>query len=416
MSKERNPAFNISVSDFTYDLPASRIAAYPLEQRDMSKLLVYRDNKIKDAVFRELPSCLDPGSVMVFNNTRVIQARLEFFKESGARIEIFCLHPELPSRDIQRTLASTSPARWFCLVGNAKKWKSGELSAMIPEKGIRLYASLSGKKEEGYLVDFRWEPENMSFADILEAAGNTPLPPYIQRRPEASDKKTYQTVFARDEGSVAAPTAGLHFTPWVLNNLKKSGVNTRELTLHVGAGTFKPVTGRTIGEHTMHSEEFHVSRGFLRDLLQAEGPVIAVGTTSMRTLESLYWLGVRICEGKNPEGALRQDVSQWEPYGGERQLPTAARSLGALLDWMDKEGLDHFTGETSLIIVPGYEFKITDVLLTNFHQPGSTLLLLVAAFIGDDWRQAYRHALEKDYRFLSYGDACLFFRNPKTDG
>ncbi len=413
MSREKEAAFSIPVREFTYELPASRIAAYPLGQRDMSKLLVYKQGGIRDAVFRELHHYLDPGAVMVFNDTKVIQARLEFFKESGARIEIFCLNPELPSHDIQVSLASTTASRWFCLVGNAKKWKSGELSVRIPEKSITLYASLFSKKSEGYLVDFRWDPGNMSFADVLEAAGKTPLPPYISRRPEESDRNTYQTVFARDEGSVAAPTAGLHFTPEVLKDLDKKGVLRRQLTLHVGAGTFKPVTGRTIGEHTMHAEEFHVNKRLLSDLATAEGPVVAVGTTSMRTLESLYWLGVRVYGGNIPEVGRRQYVSQWEPYGREGRLPSAKSSLAALLEWMNNEGIEQFTGETSLIIVPGYEFKLTDVLLTNFHQPGSTLLLLVAAFLGEGWKQAYGYALENGYRFLSYGDACLFFRNSK---
>jgi len=405
-----NEVARIATKEFGYVLPAGRIASHPLPERDASKLLVYRGGRISDAMFRSIQHYIDPGSLMVLNNTRVVQARLEFFKPSGARIEILCLHPVLPSKDVSVALGHASPARWYCLVGNAKKWKHGTLEIRYPEQDFVLYASLEKRYEDGYLVDFSWEPSHLDFARILELAGQTPLPPYITRKAGESDRSTYQTIFARDAGSVAAPTAGLHFTGHVFDNLRNSGVKTDYVTLHVGAGTFKPVTSDTIGSHLMHGEQFQVGLRVLEDLASHKGPVVSVGTTSMRTLESIYWLGAGLLKGHRPSGDVLK-LSQWAPYQSTGPLPARDLAIGALTDWMKREHMEQLRGETALIIVPGYEFMMTDVLVTNFHQPGSTLLLLVAAFVGDDWKKIYGHALDHGYRFLSYGDGCLFFRS-----
>ncbi len=400
---------HIATKEFNYVLPAGRIALHPLPERDASKLLVYHDGRVSDAGFSDIHQYVDSGSLMVLNNTRVVQARLEFFKESGARIEILCLHPVAPSRDVNVALGHASPALWYCLVGNAKKWKAGQLVIHHPDRDFVLYASVEKKYEDGYLVNFYWEPSHVGFAEVLELAGQTPLPPYITRKAEEKDKATYQTVFSRDAGSVAAPTAGLHFTGQVFDKLHDRGVATEFLTLHVGAGTFKPVTSDTIGNHLMHQEQFQVDLGLLETLAGHKGPVISVGTTSLRTLESLYWLGADMLKGHHPSDDLFY-LSQWAPYESTGPLPSRTKAIKALTDRMKEENLVQLRGETALIIVPGYDFKMTDVLVTNFHQPGSTLLLLVAAFVGEDWKRIYQHAMENDYRFLSYGDGCLFFR------
>ncbi len=410
MTAPLNDVARIATKEFNYMLPAGRIALHPLPVRDASKLLVYRKGGISDAVFRDIHHYIDPGSLMLLNNTRVVQARLEFFKASGARIEILCLHPVVPSKDVSVALGHASPSRWYCLVGNAKKWKQGTLEIRYPEQDFVLYASLEQRYEDGYLVNFSWEPSHLDFARVLELAGQTPLPPYIARKAEESDRSTYQTVFSRDAGSVAAPTAGLHFTGRVFDTLRNRGVVTEFLTLHVGAGTFKPVTSDTIGSHLMHQEQFQVDLRVLEGLASHKGPVISVGTTSLRTLESVYWLGVGLLKGHHPSGDVLK-LSQWTPYESTGPLPSRNSAIGALTDWMKRENMMQVRGETALIIVPGYEFKMTDVLTTNFHQPGSTLLLLVAAFVGKDWKMIYRHALDNDYRFLSYGDGCLFFRS-----
>ncbi len=400
----------ISAADYTYELPHDRIAAYPLRERDQSRLLVCRNEKITASVFKQIDEFLEPDSMMVLNNTKVVQARLEFFKKTGARIEVFCLHPLHPEKDVQFALGKSSPVTWQCLVGNAKKWKDEKLSLRLPGSNIILTAEKGPRVNEDFSITFSWEPTHKSFGELLSLAGQTPLPPYITRKAEKDDKTRYQTVFARDEGSVAAPTAGLHFTPAVFEKLKKKGIKPEYVTLHVGAGTFKPVSAKTIGEHQMHSEQFVVQKEFLQSLLRLDGKLISVGTTSMRTLESLYWAGAQILEQEPSEDDPVLKIGQWLPYEWEKPLPDVKKALNALLQWMEKTRQDFIRGETSLIIVPGYPFKMVNALVTNFHQPGSTLLLLVAAFAGENWKKAYRFALENDFRFLSYGDSCLFFR------
>ncbi len=399
----------LRASDYTYQLPADRIASYPLNDRDASRLLVYRDEKIVDAEFRDMASYLDPGSLVVFNNTRVVQARLEFFKDTGARIELFCLHPEGSFRDVGLALSSGPPSRWFCLVGNAKKWKEGPLVIQHPGGKFRLLANKVQASEGGYLIDFSWEPRHLSFAAVLEMVGKTPLPPYITRPAEQQDKTTYQTIFARKDGSVAAPTAGLHFTGRVLTSLEAKGIDRDYITLHVGAGTFKPVTANHIGDHRMHGEQFSVSKAFIQKLAHHAHPIVPVGTTCMRTLESLYWIGASMDAGANLDQGDGLYLPQWTPYTFTGTKPDRSKAMQALLTYLEKRGKNTLEGETALIIVPGYRFAMTDALVTNFHQPGSTLLLLVAAFTGPAWKRIYDHALRQPYRFLSYGDACLLF-------
>ena len=401
----------IRIEEYTYDLPSRRIASFPLAERDQSKLLVSRGDLLTKSRFERIGSFLPSGSLMILNNTRVVQARLEFFKETGARIEIFCLQPLSPVTDVHLALGHSSPVQWQCLVGNAKKWKSGMLSLENPATGLRLTAEQVSRRGEEFEIAFSWEPAQMSFGEVLELAGQTPLPPYITRKAEERDKTTYQTVYAKDDGSVAAPTAGLHFTPRVLNDLAQKDIFPRFLTLHVGAGTFKPVSSETIGSHSMHSEQFQVDRSLLDDLVILESDIVSVGTTSMRTLESLYWLGVKLLEGYRPENGY-VIVNQWEPYLLKKRV-TKREAIKAIIAYIEQEGMKNLYGETSLIIVPGYTFHLVDVLITNFHQPRSTLLLLVAAFAGQGWKKAYDFALENDFRFLSYGDSCLFFRSHK---
>lgn len=399
----------IDVNDYTYHLPPGRIAYHPSDDRDAARLLVCRQDRIADGFYRDIHQYLDGDALMVFNDTRVVQARIEFFKETGARIEVFCLHPEKPSKEIQTALGQGAPVQWHCLVGNAKKWKGGDLVIRHPGGHFTLYATIERKVGDGYLVNFRWEPSHIGFAEILGQAGKTPLPPYILREATVRDKTTYQTMYASKEGSVAAPTAGLHFTPGIFEKLEKKGIKTAFLTLHVGAGTFKPVMTDAIGDHLMHAEQFAVDHQLLSALLDHEGPVVPVGTTSMRTLESLYWLGAHIHQGNIPSGETLF-LSQWAPYEWKGPLPDKKEALNALARWLEKKKSVTLRGETALIIVPGYGFRMSDALVTNFHQPGSTLLLLVAAFAGEAWRKAYRHALAGGYRFLSYGDGCLFFK------
>lgn len=401
----------LQIDDFTYELPTERIAVFPLEQRDHSKLLVAAKEGVFESRFREIHNFLAPESIIILNNTRVVQARLEFFKETGARIEIFCLQSVGPVTDVQLALLQGSPVIWQCLVGNAKKWKTGVLSLHDPSSGLKLTARQLARNDEEFEIEFAWEPAHLSFGEVLEQAGKTPLPPYITRKAEEGDKKTYQTVYAKDDGSVAAPTAGLHFTAGVFENLRKKGIEQRFVTLHVGAGTFKPVSAQTIGQHQMHSEQIMVDLSLLKELAQNKGQVVSVGTTSMRTLESLYWLGVKMLGGYQPENGYAI-INQWEPYTQSNDT-SLTDSLQAIIHYLEKRQMFSLRGETSLIIVPGYEFKLVDALITNFHQPRSTLLMLVAAFAGPVWEKAYDFALKNDFRFLSYGDSCLFFRNSK---
>lgn len=399
---------NIFIKDYTYDLPAEKIALFPAEKRDASRLLVYREGRIEDRQFTHLPEEIPAGTLMVLNNTRVIEARVLFKKATGGVIELFCLEPY--EQGIEAALAATGSCRWYCLIGGASKWKPGQVLEKEVETGgpaAKLQAHYIDKSEDRFIIEFSWEPE-LSFAEVLHAAGAIPLPPYIKRTAENVDSERYQTIFNREQGSVAAPTAALHFTEEVMNELKSRGVETAYLTLHVGAGTFKPVKAEQISEHSMHSEPFSISIQTLRQLINAPR-IIAVGTTSLRTLESLYWLGVKLVEGKmhGSEWELRQ----WEPYSLEPSPLSWRESLEALIKWMENNNQNELHCRTSLIIVPGYRFRSVSGLVTNFHQPQSTLLLLVAAFIGKDWRIVYDHALANDYRFLSYGDSSLLWRD-----
>lgn len=393
---------NISIEQFNYPLPDERIAKHPLAERDQCKLLVRRaDGTIHDRVFAEVPSLLPAGAMLVYNNTRVINARLRFRKESGALIEIFCLEPVRPvDYAVNFATSGDHGVEWQCFVGNSKRWKDGVLKGIVGDSVLS--AERIEKIGNASIVRFTWTG-SQSFAEIIAAAGELPIPPYLNRATEQSDETDYQTVFSRVDGSVAAPTAGLHFTPGLLAAVDAAGIERRELTLHVGAGTFQPVKADLIGEHTMHSEFISVDRKLIQELAETERPVIAVGTTSVRTLESLYHLGCRVVQGLSIN-----ELPQWYPYNANHPRLSRREALSALAEVCG----ERLVASTRVIIAPGYEYKVVDGIITNFHQPQSTLLLLVSAFIGDDWRKVYDHALaDPDYRFLSYGDACLFLRD-----
>jgi S-adenosylmethionine:tRNA ribosyltransferase-isomerase len=396
-------ADNVYIKDYTYDLPAEKIANFPLKKRDESKLLIYSRGEIKDNIFYHLPEILPQNATLVFNDTRVIEARILFQKPTGGVIEIFCLEPHQESMEM--ALARKGTATWHCLIGGASKWKHGQLlkkDLIIDNQQVTFSAAYIGKEADDFIIEFAWEPTDIPFIQLLHHAGNIPLPPYIKRKAEEIDSERYQTVFSHYEGSVAAPTAALHFTNEVLDGLRQRNINTEFVTLHVGAGTFKPVKTELVSEHQMHTEAFTVKRKTIEGLLAAE-TIIPVGTTSLRTLESLHWLGVKLYSGKlNDEWQL----GQWEAYELNNQLPFK-ESYQCILDWMEEKNVNEIHCHTSLLILPGYTFKVANALVTNFHQPQSTLLLLVAAFIGDDWKKIYDHALNKDYRFLSYGDSSL---------
>ena len=400
----------IHISDYAYALPDDRIAKYPLAERDASKLLIYRGGQIRETLFRHLPDCLPDGALLVFNNTRVIRARLLFRKDTGAMIEIFCLEPAVPS-DYEQSFAQTDHCTWHCLVGNSKRWKSGELRTTVTVGGEAVTLSaerVSVAGEAGDLIDFRWDNPRCIFSDVLEAVGVLPIPPYLHRETEAQDLQTYQTVYSKVKGSVAAPTAGLHFTPAVLAELDARGMEREEVTLHVGAGTFRPVKSDTIGGHAMHTEHFAVTRRTVDRLLAKPEHVIAVGTTSVRTLESLYYIGCALVrDGADESTDEAFTVGQWEPYDADAPTLTAEEALRAILCYLDRRGMDRLWAATQIIIAPGYQFKIVRGMVTNFHQPQSTLLLLVSAFVGGDWRTIYDYALAHDFRFLSYGDSSL---------
>ena len=401
----------IEIRDYNYELPDERIAKYPLAQRDHSKLLIYNHGEVGEDVFCNLPAHLPKGALMVFNNTRVIQARMHFHKDTGALIEIFLLEPAAPA-DYEQMFQTLSHCSWLCLVGNQKKWKEGKLTRQLEIKGEGVEISAIRKGEQGtsQLIAFEWDNDQVSFAEVIDAAGELPIPPYLNRETEESDKTTYQTVYSKIKGSVAAPTAGLHFTPEVLNALDAHGIDREELTLHVGAGMFKPVKSHTIGEHAMHTEYIAVKRQTLVKLLAHDCQAIAVGTTSVRTLESLYYMGLKTLHNPNiSEEELH--VNQWEPYDGCTHTcsdgVSSVDALQVLLDWMDRKQLTVLHSSTQIIIAPGYNYKIVKMLVTNFHQPQSTLLLLVSAFVKGDWHKIYDYALSHDFRFLSYGDSSL---------
>ena len=417
---------HIKISDYNYDLPDERIAKFPIAQRDHSKLLVYKHGEVSDDVFHHLPTYLPQGALMIFNNTKVIQARLHFRKETGALIEVFLMEPAEPT-DYELMFQTTGHCSWLCMIGNLKKWKEGSLKRDFEIKGNKLTLSATMRRGDAlgseaqkmvakdggtnYWVDFDWDNDKVSFAEILEAVGELPIPPYLNRKTEESDKTTYQTVYSKIKGSVAAPTAGLHFTDAVLKDLDAHGIDREEVTLHVGAGTFKPVKSLEIEGHQMHTEYIVVHRRSLEKLIKHECRVIAVGTTSVRTIESLYYMGVHLL--KHPE-ANEEDlhVKQWDPYelsedGNLVDGITPMQAIQAIIDYLDRNGLEALHSSTQIIIAPGYQYKIVKMLVTNFHQPQSTLLLLVSAFLKGDWRKIYDYALSHDFRFLSYGDSSL---------
>ncbi len=405
---------DIRIADFSYELPDERIAKYPLAERDASKLLIYNHGSISHRHFRDVPELLPEGSLMVMNNTRVIQARMHFRKETGALIEVFCLEPARPN-DYVLMFQQTAACTWHCLVGNSKKWKSGVLSRVITVEGREvvltaersLDTDLAAKAGE-QLIRFSWTDTSITWAQVIDACGELPIPPYLNRKTEESDLRTYQTVYSKVKGSVAAPTAGLHFTPAVLNAIDRRGIERAELTLHVGAGTFKPVKSERIEGHEMHSEWIYVPRTVIEALLRHHCECTAVGTTSVRTLESLYYIGKKILA--NPDITEDQlPVAQWEPYEGVSGEDVKSEDcLSAILQWLNRNGISALHTATQIIIAPGYRYHIVRRMITNFHQPQSTLLLLVSAFVGDDhWRDIYRYALDHDFRFLSYGDSSL---------
>ncbi len=397
---------HIRIADYNYALPEERIAKFPLSRRDTSKLLVYKHGEVGEDVFSNLPSYLPEGALMVFNNTRVIQARIHFRKETGALIEVFLLEPLVP-RDYEQMFQMRGECTWRCMVGNLKKWKEGTLCRKIVVKGQELaFYATREHTEQGEDIHFAWQDDSVSFAEILEAVGELPIPPYLNRDTQESDKTTYQTVYSKIKGSVAAPTAGLHFTDEVLEALSARGIDREELTLHVGAGTFKPVKSEEIEAHEMHTEYICVRRQTLEKLLKHDCRVIAVGTTSVRTLESLYYMGVKL--RRNPDATEAElHVNQWEPYEAHSPMLSPREAISEVLAWLDRNHLSALHSSTQIIIAPGYDYKLVKMLVTNFHQPQSTLLLLVSAFVHGDWRRIYDYALAHGFRFLSYGDSSL---------
>ena len=399
----------IYIDDFDYDLPDERIAKYPLQQRDASKLLLWRNGELSESRFSEIASFLPENSLLVCNNTRVIQARIVFHKPTGARIEVFCLEPLFPS-DYALSLSATGSCEWKCMVGNLKKWKEGALEQAIlfDGKDVTFSAELMETEGNTHRIRFSWSDDTLSFSEILMLIGELPIPPYLHRKTEENDKKTYQTVYSKIEGSVAAPTAGLHFTPDVFESLKSKNIETEELTLHVGAGTFQPVKSATIDTHTMHTETIAVPLDVIRHIQRKIGNIIAVGTTSVRTLESLYYLGKGLLNTPSADGDLL-NVSQWEPYENTNDIPVET-ALQNIIDYLEKNDQDTLHAETQILIKPGFQFRIISGMITNFHQPKSTLLLLVSAFVDGNWRKIYDYALSNDFRFLSYGDSSLLMK------
>jgi S-adenosylmethionine:tRNA ribosyltransferase-isomerase len=400
---------DIDINDYDYDLPPEYIAQYPVNERDKSQLLIYRDDDIVKDTFRNIDEYLPPDSLLVFNNTRVIRARILFHKETGAVIEILCLEPLSPS-DYSLSFSSKESVEWKCIIGNLKKWKRGVLmvSFEYDSKKYYLYAERLQPEDEAWRIRFSWNNQEISFGEVIEATGHIPLPPYITREDEKEDIERYQTVYSSIKGSVAAPTAGLHFTGNVFEKLKTRGIKSVELTLHVGAGTFQPVKVNNIFDHEMHCEHFFINTKTIEIILENHGKIIAVGTTSVRTLESIYWLGVRLIQ--NPADTFPHfSLGQWEAYSMETGF-SVKQSLGALLKFLNERNLSYLQASTSIMIVPGYEFRMTGGMVTNFHQPRSTLLLLISAWTGKRWKEIYTFALKNKFRFLSYGDSSLLLR------
>lgn len=411
----------LHIEDFNYELPIEKIARYPLEQRDQSKLLIWGPGQemgdseqiqtdftpIRENIYANIADELPSGSLLVFNNTKVVEARLLFQKPTGGLLELFCLEPADHYEDITSAMLQKGSVQWKCLVGGAKKWKEGAVQLIC--EGLRIEAAKVEALPDCFLIEFRWEPSGLSFAEVLHIAGDIPLPPYLNRATEEADKERYQTIYAKHDGSVAAPTAGLHFTEQVFNNLAEKNILNAYVTLHVGAGTFKPVKAVQMKDHEMHAEFIDVQQEAIAQLIShVEKGIIAVGTTSLRTLESLYWIGVKTI--KNPAIVLADlQVSQWEPYENRPKEYTATEALQSLLEWMKRNNAARLITKTQIIIAPGYQFKIIRALITNFHQPQSTLLLLISAIVGDNWKKIYQFALANEYRFLSYGDGSILF-------
>lgn len=404
----------LKIKDFTYDLPEEKIARYPLARRDQSKLLVYQKGRLTEDTYRNIGQYLPAGSLAVFNQTRVIHARLFFRKPTGGRIEVFCLEPDDRYPEVQEAMLQQGEVYWKCLVGGAAKWKEGQLIGLDAEeengRALHVTAAIAERREGYFVLQLNWQPA-LSFAEVLHIAGQVPLPPYLNREAEQSDEQRYQTIFAKEEGSVAAPTAALHFTEEILADLERRHIARALVTLHVGAGTFKPVKSETMTAHDMHAEWIEADSALLQqviDTLEGGHPVVAVGTTSARTLESLYWIGLRMIRGSySPAGTIA--VSQWFPYEAGAQVSVVA-AYTAVLEYLRQHRLPRLITRTQIIIAPGYTFKVISGLVTNFHQPQSTLLLLVAALTGNDWRRIYDHALQHGFRFLSYGDGCLLWQ------
>jgi S-adenosylmethionine:tRNA ribosyltransferase-isomerase len=407
---------HLSIHEFTYDLPDERIAKHPLAERDSSKLLVYKNGNIESSVYRNIDKHLPKDSLLVFNNTKVVEARLLFKKATGAVIEIFCLEPADQYKDITTAMLQKGKVQYKCLIGGASKWKHGmKLQKHIEanDEQVLLEASIIDRLSDCFVVELTWQPADLSFAEILHHAGVIPLPPYLHREMEEDDKERYQTIYAKQDGSVAAPTAGLHFTDAVFNKLAKKNIQKEFVTLHVGAGTFKPVKSETMNEHEMHAEFIDVTADTIKRLIEyTDKAIVAVGTTSLRTIESLYWMGVKV-QKKQDISVEKISVTQWEPYETEVLNLSTKEALAGLLEWMNKQGLSRIITKTQILIAPGYKLKVAKGIVTNFHQPKSTLLLLIASIVGESWKKIYQYAMENDYRFLSYGDGCLLWANKK---
>jgi len=403
---------DLSISGFTYDLPAEKIAKYPLEERDDSKLLVFEKGEITQSVYQNLDEFLPADTLLIFNNTKVVEARLLFEKPTGGVIEVFCLEPDSQYTDIGLAMMKKEKVRWKCLIGGASKWKHGtalKKTLRTNEGEIFLEATIVKRLPDCFIVELTWQPAELSFAEMLHFAGLIPLPPYLQRNAEEDDKNRYQTIYARHDGSVAAPTAGLHFTETVFNKLAAKNIHREFVTLHVGAGTFKPVKSEKMNEHEMHGEFMEVSADAVQNIINyLDKAIVAVGTTSIRTIESLYWMGVKLMT--QPGAAIDEiSISQWDPYEIDYEGISVKEALESLHTWMVKNQLTRLLAKTQILIAPGYNLKVAKGIITNFHQPQSTLLLLIAAVIGDEWRNIYNYALDNDFRFLSYGDGCLLW-------
>lgn len=398
---------SIKIEDYNYNLPDDKIAKFPLENRGDSKLLIYQNKQISESNYKHISEAIPDNSFLVFNNTKVVKARLIFHKPTGGKVEIFCLEPKDFSGEMTRAMAQKESSTWYCLVGGAKKWKEGAVF-METKSGLMVKAERKGRENDAFIIQFSWTPFNKTFSDVLKETGELPLPPYMNRKAEESDQERYQTTFAQHEGSVAAPTAGLHFTDDIISSINAKGIESDFVTLHVGAGTFKPVDAEEIGNHDMHFELFDVSVSFLENLIlkiESKSNVIPVGTTSLRTIESLFWIGQNLMNGSK-----ELNLTQWTPYESHKIVASPMDSLNAIVKYLKLHNQTKLVASTQLMIAPGYEFKIASGIVTNFHQPKSTLLLLVSAMIGESWKTIYNHALENDFRFLSYGDGCLLLR------